>query len=214
MLLAPVVHPRVKHFDIQLARELSLIEREHSQNVSLYQQLENSIRQTTVPLARKNRHKLCISFNDIYNKQTEAIDYHQIFMRESHLSDAKRRCSVDPCGGASRPPTSKVSSHDAARQGSSRIQRLPPIIKLDLSNRQRRKSKHLHWMANYQQSNLETGAFQLHSDESFSPKLAPLQREVRSFLATLPTYKGVQQGFDSFAASSVYSHRTSTGGVR
>ncbi|CAF4991351.1 unnamed protein product, partial [Rotaria socialis] len=36
----------------------------------------------------------------------------------------------------------------------------------------------------------------------------PIQRQVRSFLETLPTYKGAQNGFDSFGPASLYTNRS------
>ena len=36
---------------------------------------------------------------------------------------------------------------------------------------------------------------------------SPIHKQVRSFLDALPSYKGVQKGFDSFAATSLYSYR-------
>jgi hypothetical protein len=217
---------RVKHFDLLLARELSLLEREHSQNLITHQKLENSIRRANNQSTNNNRNKQCIPFDNIYNEQAESLDYHKIRLtNDNNNSNQRRRLSNGVNSTISQTPTIIDQIDDFSDESSSfslfrrrrvctKHQRLPPIVKANILHRQRRDSKNLHWMTNIQQSNIHKDdgnePFTMLNEESSKPnlpELTPIQRQVRSFLETLPTYKGVQHGFDSFAPASLYSNR-------
>ncbi|CAF0951186.1 unnamed protein product [Rotaria sordida] len=226
MLRNSAAQHRVKHFNLLLARELSLIERTHSQNLITHQKLENSIRRANNQILNNNRTKISIPFDNIYNEQTESIDYHKLRMNDNNNnSNQKRRLSVGTCSNLSQNQTNSDQIDEFSDDTSSFIslrrrrlctktQRLPPIVKATISNRQKRENKAHQWMINLPQSNkskenLNEQLTILNDESSKSnlPELTPIQRQVRSFLETLPTYKGVQHGFDSFAPASLYSNR-------
>ncbi|CAF0950319.1 unnamed protein product [Rotaria sordida] len=226
MLRNSAAQHRVKHFNLLLARELSLIERTHSQNLITHQKLENSIRRANNQILNNNRTKISIPFDNIYNEQTESIDYHKLRMNDNNNnSNQKRRLSVGTCSNLSQNQTNSDQIDEFSDDTSSFIslrrrrlctktQRLPPIVKATISNRQKRENKAHQWMINLPQSNkskenLNEQLIILNDESSKSnlPELTPIQRQVRSFLETLPTYKGVQHGFDSFAPASLYSNR-------
>ncbi|CAF0724939.1 unnamed protein product [Rotaria sordida] len=226
MLRNSAAQHRVKHFNLLLARELSLIERTHSQNLITHQKLENSIRRANNQILNNNRTKISIPFDNIYNEQTESIDYHKLRMNDNNNnSNQKRRLSIGTCSNLSQNQTISDQIDEFSDDTSSFIslrrrrlctktQRLPPIVKATISNRQKRENKAHQWMINLPQSNkskenLNEQLIILNDESSKSnlPELTPIQRQVRSFLETLPTYKGVQHGFDSFAPASLYSNR-------
>ncbi|CAF1214349.1 unnamed protein product [Rotaria sordida] len=226
MLRNSAAQHRVKHFNLLLARELSLIERTHSQNLITHQKLENSIRRANNQILNNNRTRISIPFDNIYNEQTESIDYHKLRMNDNNNnSNQKRRLSVGTCSNLSQNQTNSDQIDEFSDDTSSFIslrrrrlctktQRLPPIVKATISNRQKRENKAHQWMINLPQSNkskenLNEQLIILNDESSKSnlPELTPIQRQVRSFLETLPTYKGVQHGFDSFAPASLYSNR-------
>lgn len=230
MLPRPTVQNRAKQIHLSLARELFFIEREHSQYLIAHQKLENSIRRTnSLSSADKNGKKISVPFNQIYNEQTGSIDYQNL--RDSHINSSQKvRLSF---GGATSSSSSFSQiqtnldrndefSDDTSsfisirrRRYCTKTQRLPPIIKPNVSNQQKREHKNRHWMDSYQRKDRSkedlTKRFTIFNDEvtpePILPELTPIQRQVRSFLETLPTYKGVQHGFDSFARASLYSTR-------
>jgi len=224
MLLNSNVHNRVKHFDILLARELSLIEHEYSQNLMTYQRLENSIRRDNKQSSNSNRTKISIPFNNIYNQRTESIDYHKVCSignNNNDNSNQKRRLSSSTSSNMSQNPIDD-SDNDTSSSKSLRYrryctknQRLPLMLKAAISNRQKRKSQNYHWMESYQQlkkpKDNANEPFRIFLGKSSNPSLpqpSPIQKQVRSFLETLPTYKGIQHGFDNFAPASLYSNRS------
>ncbi|CAF0733873.1 unnamed protein product [Rotaria sp. Silwood1] len=233
MLLNSAAQHRVKHFNLLLARELSLIERKHSQNLITHQKLENSIRRANNQTLNNNRTKISIPFDNIYNEQTESIDHHKIRMNDNNTnnnnnnSNPKRRLSIGACCTISQNQANSDQIDEFSEDTSSFIslrrrrfctnsQRLPPIVKATLSNRQKRENKTHQWMINLPQSskskenvNEQLTILDEEPSQSNLPELTPIQRQVRSFLETLPTYKGVQDGFDSFAPASLYSNRAS-----
>ena len=228
MLLNSAAQHRAKHFNLLLARELSLIKREHEQNLITHQKLENSIRRATNQSSNTNRSKISIPFDHIYNEQTESLDYSKIHFNDNNNnhSNQKRRLSfgvnssisqnqtnTDQTGEFSDDTSSVISVR--RRRFCTKVQRLPPIVKASVLNRQRYGSKSHQWMTNFQQSNKPqeniNEQIRMLNEESTRtnlPELSPIQRQVRSFLETLPTYKDIRHGFDSFGSSSLYSSRS------
>lgn len=236
MILNPTAQHRLKYINQSFARELSLIERKHSQNLHSHQKLENSIRRACNQTLSNNRAKVCIPFDNIYNEQTDSIDYnkirtndqmstHNLNSRMNSSSNLKRRVSIGGSSIMSQNPVHTDSidefSDDTAsfisvrrRRFCTKAQRLPPIVKASISTRQKRDPKN-HWTTNTPQSNnksRDNGHEKLpmlydESTKSIKVELTPIQRQVRSFLETLPTYKGVQRGFDSFGPASLYTNR-------
>jgi hypothetical protein len=220
------IQHRVKHFDLLLARELTYIKREHSQNLITHQKLENSIRRANNQPLSNHRPKRSIPFDNNYNGQTESIDYQKIRTNSitSNLNQ-KHRLSFGGSSGISQNQSSVEQMDELSEDTSSYIslrrrryctksQRLPPIVKASIANQQRRERKTHQWMESFQQLNKQkenvNEPFTILNEELSKPnlpELSPIQRQVRSFLETLPTYKGVQRGFDSFGPSSLYTNR-------
>lgn len=218
MLVNSVFHHRIKHFDLLLARELSLIEREHLQNQLLHQKLENSIRRSTNPTLTPYRKKLSVPFNNIYNEQTESFDYQKISSHDPIQPSAKTRFPTETHRhNLHQQPLIPNSADDGTnpKRVPNPMFRLPTIVKANMPNRQRRReSQQLNWLASFQQANpekeIDRETFIVFNDETTKTtpiELTAIQRQVHSFLQTLPTYKGAQKGFDSFAATSLYSYR-------
>ncbi|CAF3706470.1 unnamed protein product [Adineta steineri] len=230
MFLNSNVQSRVRHYDLLLTRELSFIKREHIQNLITYQKLENSIRRDNEQISNNNRTKISIPFNNIYNERTESIDYHKVCNigntttttnNNNNNSNQKRRLSSSTSSNMSQNQMDDFDDDTSSymsmrnRRYSTKSQRLPPMVKATISIGQKRKSKTQHWMTNFQETKRSkensNEPFTILIEETSSPNLpepTPLQRQVCSFLDTLPTYKGVQHGFDSFAPASLYSNRT------
>ena len=220
------VQHRVKHFDLLLARELSFIKREHSQNLLTHQKLENSIRRDNNQLSNNHRSRKSVQFENTFNGQTDSFDYNKPRTNSISINlNQKHRSSYGGSSGLSQNQSSIEQMDELSDDASSylslrrrrfctKAQRLPPIVKASISNRPRRESKTNQWMESFQQLNVRkenvSEPFIILNEESSKPKLpelSPIQRQVRSFLETLPTYKGVQRGFDSFGPSSLYSNR-------
>jgi len=225
MLLNPIVQNRAKHFDLLLARELALIERKHSQNLIIHEKLENSIRRANNQLLNTHRTKISIPFDNIYNEQTGSIDYHNL-RNNNNNSNQKRRLSIDPNSNRiNQNQTILYQSNELfddrsssillqRRQDCKKSQHLPPILKAHVSNQKRKEHRNHHWMGSFQQSNISkeyvNEPFIILNEEITKPNkstLTSIQKQVHSFLETLPTYKGVQHGFDSFAPASLYTNR-------
>jgi hypothetical protein len=220
------VQHRVKHFDLLLARELSFIKREHSQNLLTHQKLENSIRRANNQSSSNNhRPRKSVQFDNTFNGQTDSFDYNKPRTNSISINLNQKHClSFSGNSGMSQNQSSTEQMDELSddtsylslrrRRFCTKAQRLPPIVKATISNRPRRESKTNQWMESFQQLNIRkenvSEPFTILNEESSKPKLpelSPLQRQVRSFLETLPTYKGVQRGFDSFGPSSLYSNR-------
>ena len=165
-----------------------------------YQKLENSIRRDNKQISNNNRTKICIPFKNIYNERTESIDYHKVSIFENNNSNPKRRLSSSTSSNISQNQMDEfddddISSYMSLRQRRYYVknqQRLPPMVKATITNRQKRKSKNQYWMTNFQQSKKSkenpSEPFTILLEESSSPNLpepTPLQRQVRSFLNTI-----------------------------
>jgi hypothetical protein len=220
-----IVQHRAKYLDHLLARELLSIEREHSHNLVIHQQLENSIRRANNQSSNNNRTKISKPFDDIYNEHTGTIDYHNI---RNNINSNQKSCLSTSASSRSNKSYNQTNFDQSdeffdyksssmslrRRQCCTKVQRLPLITKPNTSNQKKRENKNHHWMASFQQSNIRkenvNEPFTTLNEEitiSNLSELTPIQRQVRSFLETLPTYKGTQQGFDSFAPASLYTHR-------
>ncbi|UJR33861.1 hypothetical protein I4U23_021282 [Adineta vaga] len=221
MFLNSNIQNRVKHYDLLLSRELAYLKREHSQNLITYQKLENTIRRDSKQIFLHNRRKLSTPLDYIYNDQIDSFDYHKL-STNGNMNQQKRRLSSSTSSNYSHNQLDdfddETISYTSSKQRrySTKNQRLPPVIKTNLSEQSKRKTKTQHWMTNFQQTKRSKEnsfePFRILIEETSNPILpepAPLQRQIRSFLDTLPTYKGIQNGFDNFAPSSLYSNRSS-----
>lgn len=222
-----IAQHRAKQIHRSLTRELTFIEREQSQYLITHQKLENSIRRASLQLTNKNQNKISVPFNQIYNEQTGTIDYQNI--RDSRINSTQKfRLPFGATNSISSVSQSQTNldrndefSDDTSsfisfrrRRHCTKTQRLPPIMKANALNQQKRENKNRHWTDSLQQTNKpkedSTNRFTVLNDEISEPVLPELtlmQRQVRAFLETLPTYKGVQHGFDCFRPGSLYSNR-------
>ena len=225
MLQNSIVQHRAKHADLLLARKLSLIEREHSRNLVTHEKLEKSIRCANHQSSNYNRRKLSLPFDNIYNEPRGSINYHNI---RSNNNNPKRRSSFGTNSSSSNSQTQGCPNHindftdDSLsylslrrRSNCTKYQRLPPIVKANLSNQNKRESKTEPWITHFQQVNLSQenvdDPFTISNEDISKPnltELSPIQQQVRSFLETLPSYKGVQRGFDNFGPASLYTNPT------
>lgn len=209
MIFNSITQHRAKHIDLLLARQLALIEREHAFNLLTHQRLENSIRRIN-----DSSSKLSTPFNQFENKSNGPSESHQ-----QRYSNQKRRLSVGT--GSSSSASSRhyldelsddLSTSSQRRRVWTKSQRLPPISRP--TERKRVHPSNRHWMNNFQAIDLTKEHFPstlpILNDEISKPireELTPLQRQVRAFLAKLPSNKEIQHGFDGFAAAAHYSNR-------
>lgn len=212
MLLNPICHQRLKHFDLLLAKELTIIEREHFYNIVSHRKLENTIRQDSTKTSINERRNVSIPFDDIFNERTGTIDCHryQVFQRHtgqqqnshSTVNNRFERCRSSNVG----------KYHNEDLLAKSKVPRLPAIIKASLNVRERRDSKNMHWMTTLEQIHRkkpkDPEVFAIWNDDATmksEPKRTVIQQQVRTFLNTLPIYQGVHKGFDSFGVNSLHS---------
>jgi hypothetical protein len=182
-----------KHFDLLLARELALIEREHKQKLIIHKKLENSIRRDNYQSTNSNRKKISISIEEPFHKHNEKS---RSSITSTHSNNSRNQ--IDEILPQMFPRYHRYCF---------KAQRLPPIVKL---KRPKRTNNDSHW-PNIQKENIHEALTLLDEDEELPkvslPELTPIQKQIRAFLDTLPIYKGVQKGFDNFAAGSIYSFR-------
>ncbi|CAF1105642.1 unnamed protein product, partial [Rotaria sordida] len=152
MLLNATAQHRVKHFDLLLARKLAFIEREHEQNIIIHKNLENSIRRDT------NRKKTTLSFDEIYHEPHQTLNYYKMnFSKNNYLND-KSSSSVVSSNQSQDDEIILQTSSKYQRQ-CSKHQRLPPIIKASLLNRQKQSTDELHWIHHLRQTNKRKESF-------------------------------------------------------
>ena len=186
-----------------------MIEREHSQNVSLHQKMENSIRQSTRQMLINDRKKLSAPFDSIYNERTATLDYR----RNSIFHQNSDRLNSGSSNDTTSTSFSKENFSNQSQKSSTNNVRLPPIIKATLNYRQRRDSKNGNWMANLQQMNRkksnDSESFVILPDKTSTTlfEQKPMENQIRKFLSSLPKYQGVQQGFDNFVPISMKNYR-------
>jgi hypothetical protein len=202
MILNPAVQHRVKHFDLLLARELVLLGRAHEQNLITYTKLEKSIRRDSDQLSNPNLKKPSkLPPDEFYHKMPSYIP-------------EKTRLSISSTNNTQIDETLPQISPRRYRRTCFKPHRLPPIAKATTTNRKKRPSNDLHWVTSFQPE--DTGKENISDtstmiDEELPkaplPELTRMQKQIHSFMGNLPTYKGVQGGFDNFAPSSLYSTR-------
>ncbi|CAF2952457.1 unnamed protein product [Rotaria sp. Silwood2] len=209
MLLNATVQHRVKHYDLLLARELASIEREHEQNLITHKNLENSIRRETY------RKKSTLPFDEIYHEQNQTLDYHKInISTNNYLNDKSSSSVVSSIQNESQIDETILQISSRHQRQCSKLQRLPPIIKASLLNRSKQSTNNSHWMDHFRPLNKRKESFNdtlLELNEQLSkatlPRITPIEKQINSFMESLPTYTGIQRGFDNFAPSSLYSSR-------
>jgi hypothetical protein len=193
---AAAIH-RGKHFDLLLARELAAIEREHEQNLITHQKLEKSIRRDNNRRKNFPQKKLSISIDENSNEQSEK-SYSSVVSSNFYSQNQTQINQALP------------QIFRRYHRLCFKAQRLPPIVKF---NRKTRENNELNWI-NFRRTNMhnenDDGAFTVLIDELPKislPESTAMQKRIHSFMEILPTYKGVQRGFDNFAPSSLYSRR-------
>jgi len=193
MIPSAAAQHRGKHFDLLLTRELAAIEREHEQNLITLQKLERSIRRDNNRSKNHPRKKIPTLIDENSNEGTEKSSSSVI----SSTIYSQTQTQIDQA----LPQIFRRYHRQCFK-----AQRLPPIVK---PSRKKQKSNELNWMDALQNEN---------GDDTFtvlnerlpklpSPDLITIQKRIHSFMEILPTYKGVQRGFDNFAPSSLYSRR-------
>ena len=210
MLLNATAQHRGKHFDLLLARELLLLEREHIQNVITLKKLERSIRRDNNQIPIPNRKKLSIPFSDIHDEHNDTISYQNMRINRNKYSIEKPRlASISTIVSQNQSDEATPAIFPRYRRYCMKGHRLPPLVKANKSNRQKRSNKDLHWVANSPQANIDQ-IFPVLNEElpkAPLPELSPMEKQIQSFMKSLPTYKDIQRGFDNFGPSSLYSNR-------
>ncbi|CAF3354029.1 unnamed protein product [Rotaria socialis] len=212
MLVNATVQQRVKHFDRLLSQELSLIKREHEQNLITHKNLVNFIRRDTNRTLNSNRKKISFKSDEFYCEQKEKSNHHTIEIS----TNGKSHLSISSVNNSPNSSDEKfVEMNSKFRRQCTKTQRLPPIIRSNISNRQKQTMNDLHWMSHLQKSKKHRDSsgeiFSQLDEESFEetlPALTPIEKQIQSFMTSLPMYTGIQKGFDNFAPSSLYSSRT------
>ena len=203
MLVNAAVQHRVKHFDLILSRELAFLQRQYEQHLITHDRFSRAVRHQT------STTNVSRPFKEIYNEETETLDYQKMKkkMKTSDDHHQRRRPSIDT--SILSQIHSDVSSHvsqPSRRRHCTKAQPLPPIS----SHRQQQRrvdplnsryEKDLHWMSHFSPAKKDA--------PSRSSENGSVDDEIQSFLQTLPTANEIQYGFDSFAASSLYTTRAS-----
>lgn len=215
MILNSIAQHRARHIDLLLARQLASIEREHAQNLLAHQKLENSIRRNSYQSTTNHLRKHSSPFHHIEQKQIGSIESQQL----RHSNQNKRRLSI---GTGSSSASSRnyldecsdnfsTSTSSQRRRYSTKYQLLPPITRTNQTNQRKRDHSKQHWMANLQRIDMNKEylpeSWPIFNDELSKPiqeELPPLQRQIRAFLATLPSNKETRHGFP---ATALYSNR-------
>lgn len=209
MQLNNTVQHRVKHFDQLLGKEMAYLSREYQQNLSTIDKFERSIRHQT------DKKKVSLSIDEIYDKQTETIDYNKLKRTPNGEHDF-------PCAGTDDESSqiqteSEVSSLATSnesvavrRRHCMKADKLPPIYRPQRNNRSK-LFKSQQWTSSFgcldrqkQHSNKSLG-----KDHRFikTKDFSSIDSHVQLFLNDLPPSKDIQFGFDAFGPSSLYSNR-------
>ncbi|UJR13459.1 hypothetical protein I4U23_000473 [Adineta vaga] len=209
MVTNPHVQSRVKHFELLLSREKVLLERRYDQNISTYKKLEQTIRHESKKIPICSRRKESIPIDELYNeenrpenqrkKRIHSFDnpYNKSTTNQTQFSNEKtspflpkyrRLCTkahrLPPITGACIPSTEKRIHQQRIRQNDNEtIDRESEILNDLIKDINDQLSK---------RTTTETNK---------------VDRQVHSFMDTLPEYKGLQKGFDNFGPSSLYSTR-------
>ncbi|CAF1196479.1 unnamed protein product [Rotaria sp. Silwood1] len=216
MKLNAIAQHRLKHINLLLAHELALIEREHEKNLIAYKNLTTSICRDYDRISNLNQNKISLSIDEIYDEQSQTFDYPKKQLSTSnYLNDKSCSSIISSNYTRSQIDVSIVRNSSKYRRQCSKLERLPPIIKANISNQHKPSTSNLHSMNYFQptdkrkQSFTETfSSFDKNSSKKTIPEITPIQKEIQSFLESLPTYTGIQCGFDSFGSSSRYSFRS------
>ncbi|CAF1197942.1 unnamed protein product [Adineta ricciae] len=183
MVTNPHVQSRVKHYEILLSREVVLLERQREQNLTTLKKLEQTIRH------EKERHSA-------KNQQN----------RNAHILERSQNTRMHGSNEKASPFVPKF------RRLCTKAHRLPPITKSCIPSTEQR-------LTNDRVRHLDNETIDKENEDlhdlllTITNQLAKhsalettkVDKQVHSFIEALPEYKGVQQGFDSFAPSSLYS---------
>lgn len=202
MVTNPHVQSRVKHYDLLLARELVLIERKHEHNLVIHKKLEQTIRHESRKIPMCSR-KQILSEDEIVEPPPPNIN--------PHKRRAQREYSSAKATGANAKPSVLMPKF---RRLCSKAHRLPPITTACIAPLGERMDKERLWREGKQAIDKENEAY----NERMSVQRDKLMKRMKSdtnvandhyvsFRDTLEEYEGVQPGFDSFAASAIYSTR-------
>lgn len=189
MIPNPTVQHRLKHFDQLLAEELSYLQRNCQQNLITYEKFEKSIRRDSEQIKVLKRQKYL---------RTPVIDDDSIVsMEHTSSSIISTRHIRSPTLIDETSPTILPKFHRQCYKP----RRLPPIVKF---RRDKRTNIDYSWLKNSH----ENQPFTLLDDKLPNvSESSPIDERVQTFMDTLPPNKGLQKGFDNFAAAALYSRR-------
>lgn len=202
MMINQATQHRVKHFDLLLSRELSLIQRQYEQHLITHEKFERSIRH------QKEEKKISLPLTSIYNEATNTIDYKKLRQKVTkHDPNAIHRSSIDLSSLLNT--STDVSSDETpvkkprkSRRLCTKAHPLPPIIKANVPHpRHLPAEKDIHWISQIQSLNKEKESRLTYSTDS------TVDEHLHSFLETLPAPQEIHYGFDSFGSSALYSTR-------
>ncbi|CAF3298109.1 unnamed protein product [Rotaria sp. Silwood2] len=206
---------RLKHLNLLLARQLTLIEHEHEKNLITYKNLETSTRRDSDQISNTNQKKISMSIDEIYDEQSQIFDYpNRRLSTNNYLNDKSCSSMITSSYTQSQINVSMVRNSSKYRRQCSKFERLPPIIKANISNQHKPSTSHVHSMNYFQQTDqckqnfTETfSSFNKNLSKQTLSETTRIEKQIQSFMESLPTYTGIQCGFDSFGASSLYSFR-------
>ena len=196
MIPNATVQHRLKHFDQLLAEEVAFLQRSCEQNLITYEKFEKSIRRDCDQIKHLKRQTFL---------RTPTIDDDSIVSIEHAPSSIISTTHIrSPSLIDDKLPTIVPKFHRHCYKA----RRLPPIVKF---SRDKRTKTDYPWSRNRSSLNNENQPFMLLEDKL--PNVPPsgptlIEERVQSFIDTLPPNKGLQKGFDNFAAAALYSRRT------
>ncbi|CAF0802490.1 unnamed protein product [Adineta steineri] len=218
----PHVQNRNKHYDLALKRQLISLDRKCEQSLSTIKKTEQAIRHESKKIAICSRQKSAIRPHEIrmgenqppvvnqqpvinQKKRTYSNDYSNENVRSSPMNDIKNK----------QYQYAEKTSPYATKflRLCTNAHRLPPVVKSHIPPlKQQRLNKDTHWTSSYQASTKDGESV---SDiisllnEQLSKRsvvdMTNMDEQVHSFIEQLPTYEGIQQGFDNFGPSSRHS---------
>lgn len=216
MILNATVQHRVKHYDKLLLRELEFIKREYEQNLINYKNLENSIRRETNQISNiNNKKKIRSKFDEIQQEiNIKSNEDKNDLLKTNNLND-KSDLSILSINDNNQYKINELIINNKSskyKRKCTKRERLPPIIKSIKTNREEKKlENNFDWLNNVKQLNKDNDLDSSFINENYSNNIlidsTPIEKQIQSFIKSLPKYTGIQKGFDNFSFSSLYSNR-------
>ena len=199
MVTNPHVQSRVKHYEILLSREVVLLERQREHNLTTLKKLEQTIRHESKKIPICSRRKDLVPLEERHSAKNQQN-------RNAHALGRSQNTRTQGSNENASPFVPKF------RRLCTKAHRLPPITKSCIPSTEQR-------ITNDRVRRLDNETIDIENEDlhdllvTITNQLAKhsasettkVDKQVHSFIEALPEYKGVQQGFDSFAPSSLYS---------